>query len=167
MLGLEYPRLPLMRELSAKLTEGETLHSHINIFAYTTFAFESAQGSISKNHTIVSVPMGSCSFAVSLQEVYFLYCSLSFSLPPALRATSLIRGRLWGGAKSQIAQYTERCIEVRPYLFDKPGFNVLTFLSLTRKTLEKDLLAVKHSGRLNERSLCLSKELFPDSESPV
>ena len=23
------------------------------------------------------------------------------------------------GAKSQIAQYTERCIEVRPYLFDK------------------------------------------------
>ena len=58
-------------------------------------------------------------------------------------------------------------IEVRPYLFDKPGFNVLTFLSLTRKTLEKDLLAVKHSGRLNERSLCLSKELFPVSESPV
>ena len=65
------------------------------------------------------------------------------------------------------AQYTERCIEVRSYLFDKPGFNVQTFLSLTRKTLEKDLLAVKHSGRLNERSLCLSKELFPDSESPV
>ena len=93
--------------------------------------------------------------------------TVTFSLPPALRATSLIRGRLWGGAKSQIAQYTERCIEVRPYLFDKPGFNVLTFLSLTRKTLEKDLLAVKHSGRLNERSLCLSKELFPDSESPV
>ena len=25
-----------MRELSAKLTEGETLHSQINIFAYTT-----------------------------------------------------------------------------------------------------------------------------------
>lgn len=29
-------RLPLTRELSAKLTEGETLHSQINIFAYTT-----------------------------------------------------------------------------------------------------------------------------------
>ena len=28
-------RLPLMRELSAKLTEGETLDSQINIFAYT------------------------------------------------------------------------------------------------------------------------------------
>ena len=36
MLDLEYPRLPLMRELSVKLTEGETLHSQINIFAYTT-----------------------------------------------------------------------------------------------------------------------------------
>ena len=35
VLGLEYPRLPLMRELSAKLTEGETLDSQINIFAYT------------------------------------------------------------------------------------------------------------------------------------
>ena len=34
-VGLESPRLPLMRELSAKLTEGETLGSQINIFAYT------------------------------------------------------------------------------------------------------------------------------------
>ena len=29
------------------------------------------------------------------------------------------QGRLWRYAKSQIAQYTERRIEVRPYLFDK------------------------------------------------
>ena len=36
MLELEYPRLPLMRELSAKLTEGETLNGQINIFAYAT-----------------------------------------------------------------------------------------------------------------------------------
>ena len=132
-----------MRELSANLTEGETLDSQINRFAYTAkiavniqianshyrqihrlqvfcaqrlfsgllccimsaavkfddrpflhnrnpqcnyqllFAFESAPGSLSKNHTIVSVPMGSYSFGVSLQEGYSLYCSLSFSLPPS------------------------------------------------------------------------------------
>ena len=132
-----------MRELSAKLTEGETLDSQINRFAYTAkiavyieianshyrqihrlqvfcaqcifsgllccimsaavkfddqpflhnrnpqcnyqllFAFESVPGSLSKNHTIVSVPMGSYSFGVSLQEGYYLYCSLSFSLPPS------------------------------------------------------------------------------------
>ena len=43
----------------------------------------------------------------------------------------------------------------------------LLFLLLTRKKSEQDLPVEIHSGRLNERSLCLSKELFPDSESPV
>ena len=43
----------------------------------------------------------------------------------------------------------------------------LFFLLLTRKKSEQDLPAEIHSGRLNERSPCLSKELFPDSESPV
>ena len=47
------------------------------------FAFESALGSLSKNHTIASVPMGSYSFGASLQEGCFLYCRLSFSLPPS------------------------------------------------------------------------------------
>jgi len=35
-LARERPRLPLMRELSAQLTEGEILNSQIYVFAYTT-----------------------------------------------------------------------------------------------------------------------------------
>ena len=35
-LARERPRLPLMRELSAKLTEGEIINSQIYAFAYTT-----------------------------------------------------------------------------------------------------------------------------------
>ena len=34
-LARERPRLPLMRELSAKLTEGEIFNSQIYVFAYT------------------------------------------------------------------------------------------------------------------------------------
>ena len=34
-LGGANPRLPLMRELSAQLTEGEIIHSQIYVFAYT------------------------------------------------------------------------------------------------------------------------------------
>ena len=34
-LARERPRLPLMRELSAKLTEGEIFNNQIYIFAYT------------------------------------------------------------------------------------------------------------------------------------
>ena len=41
------------------------------------------------------------------------------------------------------------------------------FLLLTRKKSEQDLPAEIHSGTLYERAPCPSKELFPDSESPV
>ena len=54
-----------------------------NVITDCFFAFESAPGSLLNNHTIVSVPIGSYSFGVSLQEGYFLYCSLSCSLPPS------------------------------------------------------------------------------------
>ena len=43
----------------------------------------------------------------------------------------------------------------------------LFFLLLTRKKSEQDLPAEIHSGTLYERAPCPSKELFPDSESPV
>ena len=43
----------------------------------------------------------------------------------------------------------------------------LLFLLLTRKKSEQDLPAEIHSGTLYERAPCPSKELFPDSESPV
>lgn len=66
-----------MRELSAKLTEGEILDSIV--------------------------------------IVHFL----SLRQKSTIFDTSLVRGRLWCGAKSHIMHYTERCIEVRPYLFDK------------------------------------------------
>ena len=49
MLGSEYPRLPLMRELSAKLTEGETIDRPINIFAYT------AEIAVNNMYLIISV----------------------------------------------------------------------------------------------------------------
>ena len=36
--------------------------------------------------------------------------------------TSLVRGRHWCDGKSHTMHYTERCIEVRSYLFDKSEF---------------------------------------------
>ena len=88
MRGCVYsPRLSLMRELSAKLTEGETPDGQINIFTYTA----------------------SLSF-------------LSLRQKSRIFATSLIRGRHWCDGKSHTMHYTERCIEVRSYLFDKSEF---------------------------------------------
>ena len=133
-----------MRELSAKLTEGEThtplkLRSISRLQILTTvkfddqpcsctieirnvitdcfFAFESAPGSLLNNHTIVSVPIGSYFFGVSLQEGFFfivVFHVLSLRQKLKIFATSLVRGRLWCGVKSHISHYTERCIEVRP-----------------------------------------------------
>ena len=88
MRGCVYsPRLSLMRELSAKLTEGETPDGQINIFIYTA----------------------SLSFR-SLRQKSKIF------------DTSLVRGRHWCDGKSHTMHYTERCIEVRSYLFDKSEF---------------------------------------------
>ena len=122
----KHPRLPLMRELSAKLTEGE----HIVSSRFLPL----------KAHRIVSqkiipdfsFPRGYI-FSQHLGQRGILFVAgfhvLSLRQKSKIFATSLIRGRLWCGAKPQIVQHTDRCIEVRPLfvrqiqlMFVKPLF---------------------------------------------
>ena len=69
-----------MRELSAKLTEGETLDGSVDMLAYTA---ENAVDNSEDSHTKVSVPTVSyfCGSAFAGGMLDLLY--FSYSLPPS------------------------------------------------------------------------------------
>ena len=105
-----------MRELSAKLTEGEhivsnrllPLKAHRIVLQKIIPDFSFPRGHIFSQH-------------LGQRDILFVvgFHVLSLRQKSKIFATSLIRGRLWCGAKLHNTHYTEGCIEVRPYQFDK------------------------------------------------
>ena len=108
----KHPRLPLMRELSAKLTEGENIVSNhfLPLKAHRIVSQKIIpQFSFPRSH-IFSQHLGQRDilFAVGFHV-------LSLRQKSKIFATSLIRGRLWCGAKLHNTHYTEGCYRSAPF----------------------------------------------------
>ena len=76
------------------------------------------------------------------RDIFFIvvFHFLSLRQKSKIFVTSLVRGRLWCGAKPHRMHHSEWCIEVRPYLFGKLEFEFKTHILFHVKVKVRPLI---------------------------